>query len=282
MMMDRFQSAILFGLAAVAMTAAIGAARGEDASTWSTDAHSRVRLIAGTNAPRQPTLRAGLDIMLAPGWKTYWRYPGDSGVPPRFDFSASRNVKAVHVLWPAPERMEDGSGQSIGYHDRVIMPLQVVPADATKPVQLDLKLSYAICEKLCVPAEATAEITLAPIVSSEDAALAQAEARVPKAAAVGADGPLAIRTVRRDDSGPKPRIVVGVTAPKDVAVDLFAEGPTPEWALPLPEPKEPVAGTRQFSFELDGVPPGAKVKGAELVLTLVAGSQAIEVKTRLD
>jgi DsbC/DsbD-like thiol-disulfide interchange protein len=228
-------------------------------------------------------LRAGLDIRLKPGWKTYWRYPGDSGVPPRFDFAASRNVASVQVLWPAPKRMADGGGQSIGYHERVIMPLRVVPKDPSQPSRLHLKLSYAVCEKLCVPAEATAELALAPAASAHDADLTAAEARVPKPAKVGDAGPLAVRAVRRADGGSKPRIVVEVAAPTGGSVDLFVEGPTPDWALPLPERTGvPTAGRRQFSFELDGLPAGAQTKGAELTFTLVSESGAIEAKARLD
>lgn len=265
------------------MAAGLVPVQAEDASPWAADAYSQVRLIAGTNRARQPTLRAGLDIKLKPGWKTYWRYPGDSGVPPHFDFGASRNVKAVDVLWPAPKRFADEGGQSIGYHDRVIMPLRVVPKDPAQPVMLDLTLNYAVCEKLCVPAEATARLGVGPAASAHDAALAAAEARVPRPAGIGGAGALAIRAVRRQGTDQRPRILVDVAAPKNVPVDLFAEGPTPDWALPLPEPKGAAApGLQQFSLELDGLPAGARPKGAELTLTLVAGTEAIEVKTRLD
>jgi len=284
-MQKRFCFAPLAGLALVAAAAAAGSGpvRAEDASAWASDTHSQVRLIAGTNAEGQRTLRAGLDIKLAPGWKTYWRYPGDSGVPPRFDFSASGNVKDVQVLWPAPERMPDGGGQSIGYHDRVIMPLRVTPKNPAKPVLLHLKLNYAVCETLCVPADAAAKLALIPAASGQDMDLKQAEARVPKAAKLGADAPLTVRMVRRERGGERPRVIVDVAAPKDVPVDLFAEGPTPAWALPLPEPKEsPAPGLKRFSFELDGLPDGATAEGAELTFTLVGGAEAVEVKTRLD
>ena len=97
--------------------------------------------------------RAGIEIRLAPGWKTYWRYPGDSGIPPRFDFSGSQNVDRVTLQWPAPQRLTDESGISIGYKHDVVFPLDVMPQDATKPVMLALKIDYAMCEKLCVPAD---------------------------------------------------------------------------------------------------------------------------------
>ena len=132
------------------------------------------------------------------GWHTYWRYPGDSGVPPQFSFAGSRNVKHVEVLWPAPERMVDSGGTSIGYSTGVIFPLRVVPQEAGKPVALRLRLQYAICEKLCVPAEGRSELTLARGRASQDAALTAAEGRVPKRLSLGEGGELSIRSVRRE------------------------------------------------------------------------------------
>src|SRR5215475_14153567 len=109
-------------------------AQAADASAWDKDMHSAMRLIAA-GAPRggAATFRAGVEIRLDSGWKTYWRYPGDSGVPPRFTFTRSDNVKSVAIGWPAPHRFSDASGGSIGYKDHVIFPLTVEPQDATKP-----------------------------------------------------------------------------------------------------------------------------------------------------
>src|SRR5690348_9186953 len=90
--------------ALVAITlAAAGAAHAQDASPWSNDARSSIRLISGSNASGEATLRAGIEMKLVAGWHTYWRYPGDSGVPPRFDFSGSANLKSAKVLYPAPQ-----------------------------------------------------------------------------------------------------------------------------------------------------------------------------------
>jgi hypothetical protein len=131
-----------------------------DASAWHPDTHSAVRLIAGGLSAPDPGMRAGVEIKLDPGWKTYWRYPGDSGVPPRFDFAQSVNVRSVKLLWPVPHHFVDEGGNSIGYKNDVIFPLQVVPQDPAKPVTLRLKIDYAICEKLCVPAVGNAELLL--------------------------------------------------------------------------------------------------------------------------
>jgi DsbC/DsbD-like thiol-disulfide interchange protein len=271
----------------------------EDASRWDGDARSAVRLIvgappAGKNATATTTLRAGIEVRLKPGWHTYWRYPGDAGVPPRFDFAGSQNVKSVDVLWPAPQPIREQGLIAIGYTSDVIWPLAVVPLDRAKPVTLRLKLDYAVCEKLCVPAQGKAELALAGGPSSRAAALAEADARVPKQHALGEGSPLAIKSIsiaREDarqrpdgnDGAARPRVIVDVAAPPGSAVALFAEGPTPEWALPVPAPIDGApAGSQRFAFDLDGAPPGAKYQGVPITLTAVAGNHAIEVVTRLD
>ena len=248
-----------------------------------------MRLIAADTITQgdTPGLRAGIQIQLAAGWKTYWRYPGDSGVPPRFDFTHSENVKQVVVAWPAPHRFTEGGDTSIGYKGDVTFPLVVVPQDPGKPTMLRLDLDYAICEKMCVPATAKAELALPGGTTAHDAALAAAEASVPKSATIGEGGErgaLAIRGVKRGPGTPLPRVVVDVAVPEGATdVDLFAEGPTADWALPVPEPVAGApAGHRLFAFKLDGLPPGASAQGAALRLTAVADGQAVEVVYHLD
>ncbi len=226
-------------------------------------------------------MRAGIELRLGTGWKTYWRYPGDSGVPPRFDFSKSTNVKSVAVQWPAPHRFSDESGASIGYKGGVLLPLDIVPTNPARPVTLRVAVDYAICEKLCIPAMGSATIGLGAA-SSFDAALATARAQVPKPAALGDGAALAIRNIKREPGSPNARVIVEVAAPEQAPLDLFVEGPTDDWALPLPEPMAGSApGQRRYSFELDGLPPGATATGATLRYTLVSGDKAIEVTTVL-
>ena len=255
-----------------------------DASSWDGDARSAVRLVAGSpDGAGSGMQRAGIEIRLATGWKTYWRYPGDSGVPPTFDFSTSENAKSVTILWPAPHRFTDDGGASIGYKGGVILPLHIVPEDPKRPVTLRLAIDYAVCEKLCVPAKGAAKLDLIRESTAYDAALAAAEAQVPRPARLGEVSPFGIRTVRREPGSPHPRVVVEVAASAATPLDLFVEGPTEEWALPLPEPiPGPSPDLRRFAFDLDGVPPGADAIGAHLRFTLVSGEKAIEVTTVLE
>jgi len=263
------------------------AAWAQDATAWQTEVHAQARLVAGAmvKARHASFVRAGIEIRLDPGWKTYWRYPGDTGVPPSFDFSGSSNVKSATVLWPAPEKFSDGAGgYSIGYLGRIILPLWITPVDAARTSALNLKLKYAICGTLCVPAAAKLDLTLSGN-GSDEGILEKAEQYVPKRVALGpnSDSALAVLSVHRESGGAHDRVTVEVAAPKGAPVDLFAEGPTPDWALPLPEPVGAATGTmRRFTFDLDGLPSGVKAKGATLTLTAVAGENAIEVPAHLD
>jgi DsbC/DsbD-like thiol-disulfide interchange protein len=275
----------------VPMRAALGAAvtlsivcaamevRAEDSSPWQRDAHSAVRLLAGSRSGA--VLLGGISIQLQPGWHTYWRTPGDSGVPPHFDFSKSDNVEAVTVMWPAPIKFDDGAGgTALGYKQQVTLPLRIVPKSADKPVTLRADINYAVCDKLCIPVEASAELAFASVASTEDGNLSEALNAVPKPANIGDPNPLTIRDVKREG---KVNVLVDVSAPDGKEVSLFVEGPTPDWALPVPKLLEhSPPGVKRFAFELDGLPPGASPDGAALKLTLVGGDRAFEFNINLN
>lgn len=256
-----------------------------EVSEWAGDTRSATRLIAGATQTRQDAKihRAGVEIRLAPGWKTYWRYPGDSGVPPHFDFAGSDNVKNVTVLWPAPQRLADSEGVTIGYKTNVVFPVRVEAQDPARPVTLRLKLDYAICEKLCIPVDARSELALTGTAKANEAVLSAAEARIPQPVDLGEGREFSITAIQRDPAASPARILVDVKAPAGAKPELFAEGPTPDWALPVPEPVAGAeSGSQRFAFALDGLPPGASAQGALLKLTASAGGRAIETRFRLD
>ena len=300
---------ILFPATALLCLATAPSASAQDASNWDGQVHSAARLIAGAMGKDHDAafLRAGIEIRLDPGWLTYWRDPGDSGAPPTFDFAGSENVKSVKVLWPAPERFPDGAGgHSIGYRDHVILPLHVVPMEAAKQAALRLKLEYDVCFNICIPIESNLVLNLNGD-GADDATIERAEIRVPRPVALGQEArteamheraeaggaapgesadlhrePLAILGLHRQPGDAHDRVVVDVAAPVGAPVDLFVEGPTPDWSLPLPQQGAADGAVRHFEFELEGLPPDAKAEGAALTLTAVSGENAIEVTAHLD
>lgn len=134
------------------------------------------RLLAGY-ATDQGTRMAGLQMAFAPGWKTYWRAPGDAGIPPIFDWSGSKNVKAVHLHWPRPSVFHLNGMQSVGYHDALVLPLEVEPVDPAQPVALHLRVDLGVCKDICMPATLDLSADLTP--GGGDAAIRAALADQP-------------------------------------------------------------------------------------------------------
>lgn len=96
---------------------------------------------------------AGIRLTMAPGWKTYWRAPGDMGIPPTFDWSGSGNLSVVAVEWPAPTVFREGNLITIGYKDQVVLPLVIAVPRKGEPVTLDAMIDLGVCSDVCVPAE---------------------------------------------------------------------------------------------------------------------------------
>jgi DsbC/DsbD-like thiol-disulfide interchange protein len=268
-------------LLAAAVLFPVGASALE--SAWTDSTHAKVRLLAaGPDKNLSNSLRAGIEIRLTRGWHTYWRYAGDAGIPPQFDWSGSENLVKAEILWPAPERIlvEDGI-ESIGYKDGVVFPLRLHARDASKPIALRLKLDFGVCEKICIPASAKLALDIPPSSGKSLPALDAAETRVPVKAQLGAAGTLRVLkgTLER---GHTPRVLVEVAVPLGKSFDLFAEGPDEAWALPLPKRIDVMDGRARFAVPVDGAPAGGSPTPSTLRLTLVAGDEAIEVILPLD
>ncbi|APX12299.1 protein-disulfide reductase DsbD domain-containing protein [Tateyamaria omphalii] len=110
----------------------------------------RTEVLQGWDLPNGQRL-AAVRLVLAPGWKTYWRAPGDAGIPPHFDWSRARNIGAVSLSWPTPEVHVQNGMRSIGYTDQVVIPMHITPARAGKPMRLRTTLSMGVCSDVCIP-----------------------------------------------------------------------------------------------------------------------------------
>ena len=161
--------------AALMAVSTISAVRAQDlASDWVEGFNNKARLIAGkaSGGPvgAEGAVLAGIEISMGPGFKTYWRNPGEAGgVPPEFDFSGSQNVAGARVLYPAPHRTKDKAGENIAYKDTVIFPVLLTPADPAQPMTLNVNAVYGVCKDICIPAEASLSISIPPSPEASDA-----------------------------------------------------------------------------------------------------------------
>lgn len=122
----------------------------------------------------------GFRLKLQPGWKTYWRIPGDAGVPPEITAKGG-NLEGFDVFHPMPLRIRDEAGETIGYHDEVVFPITVTARDPAASVALSVEAFFGVCQKICIPAVHRATLSLAPADSAPDAvAIAVWQGRVPQ------------------------------------------------------------------------------------------------------
>lgn len=160
---------------AVALGSAVAVARAEPVAAVP---HGQLQLLAGWAESDHRVL--GLRISLDPGWKTYWRAPGDGGLPPVFDWSRSGNLASAAVEWPAPKPFTSFGMTMLGYGGTVVLPVRAVPRDPAKPMTLRLDVSLGVCAEICIPVEATLTLDVAPGMKPEATeTIRQHRARVP-------------------------------------------------------------------------------------------------------
>jgi|SRR5262245_7811300 len=253
---------------------------------WVEAQAARVRLLAGADAARPgKALLAGVEITMAEGWKTYWRNPGEAGVPPSFDWSGSSNTASIKVAYPAPMRLVDPAAEMIGYKTTVLFPIEVIPKVPTEAVELRLALEFAVCREICIPAQASLALTVPPVptAGAPAPAIAAALERVPRAQAKRRAGDPKLLGVTPKLAGPSPSLEIEAKFPGGGAgADVFIEAPD---GIFVPMAKKLAGGSDgQFRFLVDLSRGGnaEELRGRELIVTLVSDSGASEASVRLD
>src|SRR6266704_4516430 len=133
----------------------------------------RTELLADTNAivPRKP-FTVGLLLRMAPGWHTYWKFPGDAGIPTELKWKLPAGWKAGEIQWPIPLKVnEPGDIQIYGYHDEVLLMQEITPAASISDsnVTLAADANWLVCEKICIPGNASVQLALPVSASSAPA-----------------------------------------------------------------------------------------------------------------
>lgn len=256
-------------IALLIATLAEGPAQAAEASFASAPARGSVSAVRLLSAGQMQggAYRAGVEISLNPHTVTYWRQPGEAGSAPVFDFSRSTNVARVETLFPAPKHIDEAGTVVAGYDETVIFPLKVTPKDPAAPVTLDMKLDYAACGKICLPARADLSLALPQSgVSPFNDAIAAAEKRVP--AKLGATEARKRLTLKKDGDGWR----LSVAGPEK-AQDVFAEVPEPLFV-------ESKRAGKDFSLTLFST--GPSPTGADATLTIITDKDAFEAPARLE
>ncbi len=264
----------------LALALPVGPAR-PAASDWDGHPHGAARLIAATEATGTGSrLDVGLQFRLSPGWHTYWRTPGDAGIPPTIDWTGSHNLARAEIAWPAPQRLPPLGGlETVGYVDGAVLPVTVTLAHPGSALHLHAEVDYASCKEVCIPYHASLDLRLPPGLAQpgpEAPLIAAARARVPgDLAAAG----LALRSVvvAPAPNGAVLSVRLASTGAPLRSPDLFVEGAS-----------DPSAGRPESALTEGGrmatlrVPirgaAAASLAGAPLHLTVVDGARAAEAE----
>jgi DsbC/DsbD-like thiol-disulfide interchange protein len=184
---------------------------------WVTSEGGRMRLVA-LSQPRNGIVTAVIQIEPKPGWKTYWRYPGNAGMAPELDFSGSTNLKMKSASFPVPEIGEDEAGRFVGYHRPVSLVVELEKPDEKAPAKIDLKALVGICDTICLPFMAEFKLALDPTIpeGEEFSALMMAQAELPEKPRAD----FAIRSLMKSADGKS--LVADVTIPDQTGVAAVA------------------------------------------------------------
>ena len=256
------------------------------ASEWVETEQTRLRLVsAATGAGAADGIQLGLQFELQPGWKVYWRSPGDAGFPPSVDWQGSDNLASAEIDWPAPERFSVLGLETLGYKKQVVLPITAKPQTAGNPLDLEASVKYLTCNEICIPYEAKLALAL-PAGGGEASPHAHLISRY--ASAVPGDGRahgLQIASLHTWGSDPMGKDVsLRVTAHSQVpfaAPDVYVEGP-PGLAYGKPAVRLSDGGkTAEMDVRVHGLefledPKGKTMAERRIVVTLVDGNRAAE------
>ncbi len=153
-------------------------------SDWADNQGGRMRLVA--LAPdAQGHVRAALQIEPAPGWITYWREPGESGIPPQVSPAPNGGMTLAKMSFPVPKPITVGAIQEIGYDAPVTLPLDF-RVEGKQPAKLELTAFIGLCKDICIPFQAELSLPLSTAGQAEpheQALLDAADASLPQAPA---------------------------------------------------------------------------------------------------
>lgn len=258
---------LLLGIPATVLVLAASGGACASSSDWFEVEGARMRLVTSGKPDAEGRLRGILDIELKPGWKTYWRDPGDAGVPPTIDVSANPNVASAEFDFPAPQRHDEGDFKWAGYDYPLGLPVTFTLKDPAGPATIDAAVFLGVCETICVPVQAKLALDPAADPDNPDdaAAVSAAFAAIPPTATPEFGVKLA-------EKAGDAKVVLEAAVPGNPATaELFVAGED-GYVLTMPVREE--RDGRTF-FSLEVTRPDEAPKGTGLHYTLVTDKGAV-------
>ncbi|MGJ8603121.1 MAG: protein-disulfide reductase DsbD domain-containing protein [Marivita sp.] len=223
------------------------------------------------------THMAALHIVLEPGWKTYWRAPGDAGIPPQFDWSGSQNISGISTEWPTPHVFYEQGMRSVGYQTEVIIPLHMRAAEAGTDIKLSGHMQIGICKDVCIPAELTFAATLPPSQTQPDPTIAAALTDRPYTAREGQVSGITCEIEPAQDGGLVLRTKIDLPSTGDPEHVVVEAGNPQVWVAEPDSMRD--GGSLYASTRLVHVNGGSFVLDrSQLRFTVIGTSRAVDIQ----
>lgn len=260
----------------------------EISSAWAEEEQTSVRLIASRDGlGADGVVRAGIEFAMQPGWKVYWRSPGDAGFPPQPKFKGSDNANVSPLSWPVPLRFSVLGLETLGYEDSVILPFTVKAIDITKDSRVSANIRYLTCKEICIPYDAEVSMTIPPGNGAPTAlahTIGQFDSRVPRTPSATR---LNISEAWTEHSEKGLYVVASATSEIPFkGPDLYLEGPI---GLGFGAPATRLSNAKQSAMlripisGFLGTPAeaAAKLSGTSFIFTMLDGGRAMEASVSL-
>lgn len=253
---------------------------------WQTVAGAHVRVIASGPQDTSPVGDAAIQIRLDPGWHTYWRFPGEAGIPTTADFAGSTGIDGARLRFPPPQTYSDPYSTSIVYRDEVVLPIDLEAGKTDGSATLRVHLVFGVCREICVPGEARFELPLNATGSDFAARMAISSARLtlprpqgeapPRIASIGLSAnERAAGTTDGTTNGTGGKLAISVELPAGAGdLALYAEGATGSYNG-VPKLVSRKGGVAVFSLPMQGLQK-AQDGSQPLSLVLVVDGNAVE------
>lgn len=218
---------------------------------------------------------SALRIKLAPGWKTYWRAPGDAGIPPEISWQGSENLAGVQYVWPTPEVFYTNGQRALGYRDELVLPVILTPARPGQAINLAAELDLGVCRDVCVPVTAAVRAEVPAKGSADPLIRAALTSRALSAAEAGLKSASCRIEPIRD--GLQVTAALDLPALGGAEVVVIEAGRPGIWSSEALVRRE----GRKLLAQADLVPPEAKpfsLDRSKLRITVVGAGRSVEIE----
>lgn len=262
-------------LALIAVTLLPAGARAGSDGVYRPEDVAQVEILPGWRMQNGHHM-AALRVRLADGWKTYWRAPGEAGIPPSFDWRGSKNIAAVRLHWPTPEVVVSNGMHTVGYTHELVLPMEFTPQKTGAPIRLSGRISMGVCEEVCMPMDASFRADLPAKGGAGTSLIEQALARAPE---TGREAGL-----RRANCDIAPiadglRVTARLDMPSLGGGEYVVMEP-PDQAIWVSAAQVSRKG-RELTATAEMVPPNGKpflLSRSDLVITVLAQGRAVEIR----